>query len=412
MSLKKFITNKTTAALAVLLIVFANTSAFAQSAAAAAMPAGPKPVDMGEVYKSVIFYGLIFLAVCLFISIIGRALKVYELSQEAQGKTLGINWDKINAMLFAFALIIGLYALYWEYTVHGAMILPAASSEHGKRIDTMFNITLILTTIVMVITHILLFGFAYIYKYSPKRKAYYYPHNNTIEKIWTIVPALVLTILVLMGFLTWRSIFYKTVDPNNKPIQIEVTSEQFKWSIRYPGADGIVGKKNYKLTTTSNLLGIDFTDINSRDDQMADEMVIPVGKPIKLILNSKDVIHSFYMPQFRVQLNTVPGMQTIFEFTPTETTKQMQEKLNDPTFKFLFYCAKICGGGHYNMQKDVRVVSESEYKDWLAKQKPYLNDDLRKEFNMPVLAPAPSVKGDSTKADSAAVKNKTLALNK
>ena len=407
MSLKKFITNKTTAALAVLLTVFANTSAFAQDAAAGA----PKAVDMGEVYKSVIFYTLIFLAVCLFISIIGRALKVYELSQQAQGKSVGINWNSVNATLFAFALIIGLYAMYWEYTVHGAMILPDAASEHGKRIDTMFNLTLILTTIVMVITHILLFGFSYLYKYSPKRKAYYYPHNNTIEKIWTIVPALVLTILVLMGFLTWRSIFYKVVDPNNKPIQIEITSEQFKWSIRYPGADGIVGKKNYKLTTTANLLGIDFKDVNSRDDQMADEMVIPIGRPVKLILTSKDVIHSFYMPQFRVQLNTVPGMQTIFEFTPTSTTKEMQEKTNDPNFKFLFYCSKICGGGHYNMQKDVRVVSESEYKDWLAKQKPYLNDDLRKEFSMPVLSPAATQTADSAKTDSAAVKNKTLALN-
>jgi len=304
--------------------------------------------------------------------------------------------------------------VYWEYTVHGSMLLPDAASEHGKKIDEMFNLTLIITTIVFIVTHILLFGFAYIYKYSAKRKAYYYPHNNTIEKIWTIVPALVLTVLVLMGFLTWRSIFFKVEDPNNKPLQIEVTSEQFKWSIRYPGADGIVGKKNYKLTTSSNTLGIDFKDLNSRDDEMADEMVIPVGKPVKLILNSKDVIHSFYMPHFRVQLNTVPGMQTIFEFTPTKTTRQMQEETNDPNFKFLFFCAKICGSGHWNMQKDVRVVSEAEYKTWIAEQKTYLNDDLRKQFNLPVApAPAkPAAEGDSSATDSAAVKSNQMALNK
>jgi len=408
MSLRKFITNKTTAALAVLLTVFANTSAFAQDAAAAA----PKAVDMSEVYRSVIFYTLVFLAVCLFITIVGKALKVYELSQQAQGKAEGINWHKVNATLFAVSLIVGLYGLYWEYTVHGGMLLPDAASEHGVKIDSMLNLTLILTTIVLVVTHILLFGFSYIYKFSPKRKAYYYPHNNTIEKIWTIIPALVLTVLVLMGFLTWRSIFFKTEDPNNKPIQIEVTSEQFKWSIRYPGADGIVGKRNYKLTTSSNTLGIDFSDLKSRDDLMADEMVIPVGRPVKLLLNSKDVIHSFYMPHFRVQLNTVPGMQTIFEFTPTVTTRDMQEKTNDPNFKYLFYCAKICGGGHYNMQKDVRVVSEKEYEEWLAKQKTFLNDDLRKQFNLPV-APAPvKAVSDSSAKDSVVVKNKTLALNK
>ena len=410
MSLRKFITNKTTAALAVLITAFANTSVFAQDAAAGAA-AAPK-VDMGEVYKSVIFYILVFLAVCLFIAIIGKAIKVYELSREAQGKPVGINWNRVHASLFALFLVIGLYGVYWEYTVHGAMLLPDAASEHGKKIDEMFNLTLIITTIVFVVTHILLFGFSYIYKYSAKRKAYYYPHNNTIEKIWTIVPALVLTVLVLMGFLTWRSIFFKVEDPNNKPLQIEVTSEQFKWSIRYPGADGIVGNKNYKLTTASNTLGIDFKDINSRDDEMADEMVLPVGKPVKLILTSKDVIHSFYMPHFRVQLNTVPGMRTIFEFTPTKTTAEMQQETNDPNFKYLFLCAKICGAGHYNMQKVVRVVSEAEYKTWIAEQKTYLNDDLRKQFNLPV-APAPAQSGtDSAATDSAAVKTNQMALNK
>ncbi|QPH38498.1 cytochrome c oxidase subunit II [Pedobacter endophyticus] len=409
MSLRKFITNKTTAALAVLLTVFANTSAFAQEAAGAA---AVSKVDMGEVYKSVIFYVLVFLAVCLFIAVIGKAIKVYELSREAQGKPVGINWNGIHASLFALFLIVGLYGVYWEYTVHGAMLLPDAASIHGEKIDQMFNLTLIITTIVFVVTHILLFGFSYIYKYSAKRKAYYYPHNNTIEKIWTIIPALVLTVLVLMGFLTWRSIFFKVEDPNHKPLQIEVTSEQFKWSIRYPGADGIVGNKNYKLTTASNPLGIDFKDINSRDDEMADEMVIPVNKPVKLILTSKDVIHSFYMPHFRVQLNTVPGMRTIFEFTPTKTTAEMQQETNDPNFKYLFFCAKICGSGHYNMQKVVRVVSEADYKTWIAEQKTYLNDDLRKAFNLPV-APAPAkVEADSTATDSAAVSTNQMALNK
>ncbi|RBQ10382.1 cytochrome c oxidase subunit II [Pedobacter miscanthi] len=410
MSLRKFITNKTTAALAVLITAFANTSVFAQDAAAGAA-AAPK-VDMGEVYKSVIFYILVFLAACLFIAIIGKAIRVYELSREAQGKAVGINWNRIHASLFALFLVVGLYGVYWEYTVHGAMLLPDAASEHGKKIDEMFNLTLIITTIVFVVTHILLFGFSYIYKYSAKRKAYYYPHNNTIEKIWTIVPALVLTVLVLMGFLTWRSIFFKVEDPKNKPLQIEVTSEQFKWSIRYPGADGVVGNKNYKLTTATNPLGIDFKDLNSRDDEMADEMVIPVGKPVKLILTSKDVIHSFYMPHFRVQLNTVPGMRVYFEFTPTKTTAEMQQETNDPNFKYLFYCAKICGSGHYNMQKVVRVVSEAEYKTWIAEQKTYLNDDLRKQFNLPV-APAPAkAAADSTATDTAAVKTNQMALNK
>lgn len=402
MSLKRLISNKTMAALAVLFTAFTSTSAFAQEAAAAAT-ATAKPVDMTPIYKTTVFYVLLFLLLCLFIAIIGKALKVYELSRETEGRASGINWDKINAVLFALFLVVGLYGVYWEYTVHGNMILPEAASEHGVKIDQMLNVTLIITTIVFVVTHIVLFTFAYIYRHNKDRKAYYYPHNNTLERIWTFIPALVLTGLVLMGFLTWRSIFYKIEDPNNKPISIEVTSSQFQWDVRYPGADGIVGRKNYKLITGINGLGIDFNDKNSLDDQVADEIVLPVNKPVRFSLVSKDVIHSFYMPHFRVQLNTVPGMTSYFEFTPTITTAEMKAKTNDPSFKYLLLCAKICGTNHYNMQKTVRVVSEQEYKEWVAKQATYLTNDLRKTFKLPLLpepTAAPAV-ADTTAKDTA-----------
>jgi cytochrome c oxidase subunit 2 len=413
MSLKKYISNKTLAALAVLFTAFGNVSAFAQEAAATgAAAAAPKPVDMEPIYKSAIFYILLFLTLCLFIAIVGKALRVYELTREAQEKKGGINWDAVNGTLFLIFLIVGLYGVYWEYTVHGNMILPEAASEHGKKIDQMFNITLIITTIVFIATHIVLFAFAFFYKRTEVRKAYYYPHNNSLERIWTIVPALVLTVLVLMGFLTWRSIFYKIEDPNNKPLSIEITSYQFAWAIRYPGSDGVVGKKNYKLITSLNSLGIDFKDKNNLDDQNADEMVIPVNKPVRLILTSKDVLHSFYMPHFRVQLNTVPGMTSYFEFTPTITTSDMQVKTNDPSFKYLILCAKICGLGHYNMQKTVRVVSQEEYNEWILKQPTYVNNDLRKHFNLPVVAEPVKAATDTAVGDTTAVKKNQLALKK
>jgi cytochrome c oxidase subunit 2 len=408
MSLRKLIGNKTMAALAVLTTVFASTTAFAQEAAAAATA---KPVDMEPIYKSTLFYVLLFLLLCLFVAIVGKALRVYELTQETQGKS-SINWDKVNGVLFAVFLIVGLYGVYWEYTVHGEMILPEAASEHGKKIDQMFNLTLIITTIVFILTHIVLFAFAYMYKSNAKRKAYYYPHNNSLERIWTIVPALVLTVLVLMGFLTWRSIFYKIEDPKNKPLSIEVTSSQFQWDIRYPGADGAVGLKYYKKITALNALGIDFTDKNSLDDQVADEIVLPVNKPVRFILTSKDVLHSFYMPHFRVQLNTVPGMTSYFEFTPTITTEEMKVKTNDPNFKYLLLCAKICGANHFNMQKPVRIVSQAEYDAWVVKQQPYLTNDLRKAFNLPVIAEpaAAPAKADTTAKDT--VKTNQIALKK
>ncbi|SEA20715.1 cytochrome c oxidase subunit 2 [Pedobacter hartonius] len=404
------------AALAVLVTVFANTSAFAQEAAAGAATAAPKPIDMFPIYKSVAFYAMLFLLLCLFIAIVGKAIRVYELTREAQDKPDSINWNTVNGIIFVLFLIAGLAGVYFEYTVHGNMILPDAASEHGKKIDSMFNITLILTTIVFIGTHITLFLFSFYYRNSGKRKAYYYPHNNALERIWTIVPALVLTVLVLMGFLTWRSIFYKVDDPNNKPLSIEITSQQFLWTIRYPGADGVVGLKNYKLITGTNGLGMDFKDKNNLDDQNADEMVIPVNKPVRLILTSKDVVHSFYMPHFRVQLNTVPGMTSYFEFTPTITTADMQTKVNDPAFKFLFYCSKICGSGHYNMQKVVRVVSQAEYDAWIVKQPKFINNDLRKQFNLPIVPePAAGAAPASAPADSTATPAKdssAVAMNK
>lgn len=406
MSLRKIIVNKTMTALALLFTVCSSASVFAQEAAASATE---KPVDMGQVHKNALFYVLLFLLICLFIAIIGKALKVYELTRETQGEPEGINWNKVNAVLFALFLLVGLYGVYWEYSVHGKMILPEAASEHGKKIDEMFNITLILTTIVFVLTHIALFVFTYVYKYNKNRRAYYYPHNNTLERIWTIVPALVLTVLVLMGFLTWRSIFYKAEDPNNRPISIEVTSSQFVWDIRYPGPDAIVGTKNYKLITAINGLGIDFNDKNSLDDLMADEIVLPVNKPVRFTLTSKDVIHSFYMPHFRVQLNTVPGMTSYFEFTPTITTEEMRTKTNDPKFNYILLCSKICGTNHFNMQKNVRVVSEAEYKEWLTKQTPYLTNDLRKAFNLPVPAEVPA--GTAAPAADSTAKAATVNLD-
>ncbi len=410
MSLKSLISNKTISVSAAIITLFGSTAALGQQTAVSAT----KSADMNQVHKTVWFYALLFLLFCLFIAIVGKVIRIYELTKESQGKPNPINWNKINGILFVIFLVAGLYGVYWEYTVHGNMLLPEAASEHGKTIDHMFNITLTITTIVFIVTQIALFTFIYIYKSNGKRKAYYYPHNNLIEKVWTIAPALVLTVLVLYGFLTWRSIFYKAEDPKNKPMLIEVTSSQFQWDIRYPGTDGVIGKKNYKFITAINALGIDFNDKNSLDDQTANEIVMPVNKPVKFVLTSKDVIHSFYLPHFRVQMNTVPGMTSYFEFTPTITTEQMKAKTNNPNFYYLLLCAKICGSNHYNMQKKIRVVSQEEYDTWVKQQALYLTDDLRKTFNLPVAASAfkPLAPAIGKKAKDSVVNNQVAFIKK
>lgn len=335
-----------------------------------------------QVYMN-FFYGvlLVFL-ICVLVGVIGKIVKIYELTRRMSGKDTIYYLRNFNARLFVIALVLGLYGVYWSYVHHGGQSFRAAATEHGARIDTMFIITTIICTIVLVVMHIGLFSFAYIYRARPKRKAYFYPHNNTLEKIWTIIPAVTLSILVLFGFFTWRSITNVSEEAKNEAILIEVVGEQFAWTVRYPGRDGKIGERNYKLTTPLNGLGIDFNDKSSWDDQLGSEIVIPVNKPVRFQIGSKDILHSFYIPDFRVQMNAVPGMKTYFQFTATMTTEEMRDKMGDYNYDFVMLCNKICGGGHYNMQKKVRVVTEEEYQAWLNEQPYFFTEDLRKEFQL------------------------------
>lgn len=333
-----------------------------------------------QVYKNFFYYVLLFLVVCTIIAIIGKIHSIYVLTRKMNGKHNEYANNNLQAGLFIAFLVVFLGGVYYSYDVWGSWAWRDAVTEHGKDIDRMFIITLAITTAVLVLTHIVLLSFTYIYRARAKRKAYYYPHNDAIERLWTIVPAIVLTVLVLFGFFTWRSITNIPEELQKEAIQIEVLAEQFKWSIRYPGVDGQIGKRNYKLTTPSNPYGIDFNDKAAWDDLQTDDIVIPVNKSVRFHVLSKDIIHSFYIPDFRVQINAVPGMTNYFQFTPTVTTEEMRDKLNDPNYDFIMLCNKICGSGHYNMGKKVIVVTEAEYKEWLAKQGKYFTEDLQKEF--------------------------------
>ena len=330
-------------------------------------------------WASVFYYILIFLVVCFAIAIVGKVLKAYDVTKQMQGKK-PMNWNNIMGICCVVFLALGLYGAIWSLTEQGSMSLPEAASEHGATIDTMFNVTSVITLIVFFATQIMLFGFLFYYRSSSKRKAFYLPHNNTIEKIWTIAPAIVLTMLVVFGFFTWQKIQNSTEQKND--VNIDVTGHQFAWELRYPGSDGKLGDLDYKLTTPENILGIDFKDRRSLDDVRADTLVLPVNTYVRLNIHAQDVIHSVYMPHFRLQQNAVPGLPTYFRFKPTITTAEMRLKTDNPKFDYLLYCNKICGSAHYNMQKVVRVVSQAEYQEWVARQKPYLTDKLRQEFKL------------------------------
>lgn len=388
MKLKKY-GIKTASAFISMLLLFITKLTFAQASAPAASVNSPTIDEAGTLntmWMGISYNVLLFLLICIVVAVVGRILKIYDLTLQIQSKK-GLDWNRLMAVGFGLFLVVGMYGAYWEYTVQGSMILPDAASAHGQKIDEMFNITLIITTIVFVGTQIMLFTFAYIYRGSQLRKAYFLPHNNTIEKLWTIVPAVVLTILVVFGSITWKNIQDVPVKDQRSALNVDVTAHQFAWEVRYPGNDNRLGLKNSKLVSASNKVGVDFKDKNSYDDLTADEIVVPVNKPVRINLIAQDVIHSFYLPWFRVQINAVPGLPTFFQFTPTITTDDMRTKMDNQNFEYKLYCNKVCGGNHFNMQKVFRVVKEAEYQDWISKQKPYLNDQLKKDLKMAIAQP-------------------------
>lgn len=366
------------ACLPVFLLLSSGSSLFAQVAADV-----PPAADHTVMWLGVIAFIAMIVLGGQFMALVGKTFKIFSLSNEVNGRTKKINWNYVNGVLFIVMLVAAFSGVAWEISVHGSQLLPPAASIHGAITDNLFTITLYIIGFVFVITHILLFGWSYFYSSNPTRKAYFYPENNKLEQAWTIAPAIVLTVLVIFGFFTWRHIFNGDELKGHKDvITVELTGEQWKWWARYPGADGVLGRKDYKLIQGGNVLGVDFKDKNSYDDvidKQGDTITLPVNRPVKLILGAKDVIHSAYMPYFRVQMNCVPGVPTYFYFTPTITTDEMRAKLGVDTFNYIMLCAKICGAGHYNMGRVIRVVTDKEYKKWLKHLKPWYSVPANRE---------------------------------
>jgi cytochrome c oxidase subunit 2 len=278
--------------------------------------------------------------------------------------------NKINAFMLISFLIVGLIGVWWcNDLFFGKTLFPqGAASEMGQKIDLMLYITIGVTGVVFVITQILLFWFAFKYQENDDRKAYYFPHNTKLELLWTTVPAIFLTVLVVFGLKYWFKI---TSDAPKDAVVVEVTGHQFGWEFRYPGPDGILGKKDYKLTKGANGLGVNFDDEASHDDiHVSTTMHIPVNKPVKFVINAQDVIHDVGLSHFRMKMDAVPGIPTTLWFTPIYTTEEMKVRSGNPNFVYELSCDQMCGKGHFSMRGVIIVESEADYKKWLATQEP------------------------------------------
>ena len=192
------------------------------------------------------------------------------------------------------------------------------------------------------------------YRYRPDRKAEYKPEDKKLEFRLTWLTALGVAALLAPGLVVWNK--FITVPEN--AMKIEVVAYQWGWNYRLPGEDGILGKTSVGLISDDNPYGLDINDPNSKDDiiVMDADLHLEINQPVKVELRSLDVLHNFYVPQFRAKMDMLPGIITYYWFTP--------EKKGD----YEVLCAEYCGTGHYAMRGRVLVDDEKDYSNWLAKQ--------------------------------------------
>ncbi len=343
---------------------------------------------------------LILICLVLITIVVIQIGKVTELASSIRGEEdtqVETNrWSGIMSLIFVAVFLIGCVysAAYYKNYMLGYGPHESASA-HGSSIDFLFDVTLFFTGIVFVITHIALFWFAYKYQGKKDRKAEFISHNNKLEVIWTLVPAIVMTLLVISGLDAWNEIM-PDVGEDEDYIEIEATGVQFNWLLRYPGPDNLLGTRDFKKITGVNPLGQDWLDPKNHDDLQPNEIVLPVGKKVRVRIMARDVLHNFYLPHFRVKMDAVPGIPTYFIFTPTKTTAEYRQELSnyaeyqvpaDPeepdgpqrweAFEYELACAELCGKGHFSMRRVVRIVSEAEYEAWLSQQGSYYLGNIR-----------------------------------
>ena len=311
---------------------------------------------------------LTLIVVFLLIVTLVQLLRVSELLSQIKNKDVNEITDNDNNTQGWLFLVVGfgfIAFVIWQMVSWNHLLLPPAATEHGIQIDSLMDVSMGLILIVFFILTPMLFIFAYKYRGSKSRKAFFFSHNNKLEVIWTVVPTIVLTALIIYGLKTWDRAMNVEVTKETKII--EVYAKQFGWTARYSGEDNVLGSANFRLVKGPNVLGVDMLDPNAADDKITREVHLVVNKPVMLKFRSQDVIHSAYLPHFRVQMNCVPGIITQFGFTPNKTTKEMKEQEGND-FDYILLCNKICGGGHWNMGIKFVVETQEEFDEWYAKQ--------------------------------------------
>lgn len=281
--------------------------------------------------------------------------------------------NSFNAGMFLVLTIVAVVGFFWYSIAYFDTYNLPVASVHGEVTDTLFWVTMAITVTAFIIISIVMGVFVFSYQHREGRKAKFYPDNHYLELAWTIIPAVVLAILIFTGLRAWNDI----TGPASADAEIiEVIGQQFAWTARYPGnKDNTLGSYNYKLIDAVNEFGLDLTDKNSFDDFKSLELHVPKGKEVLLKIRAKDVLHSVYIPHFRVKMDAVPGMPTQFKFTATKTTEEMRSELKNPDFNYEIACAEVCGQAHFSMKMILVVDLPEDYEKWKQDQEAWLKQN-------------------------------------
>lgn len=229
---------------------------------------------------------------------------------------------------------------------------PELASQQGAMVDRLFTVVFSIISVVFVVVQATLGLAALRFRSRGEgHRAAHWHENRPLEIAWTVIPTVILVSLTVLGGTYWLRV-RGSAPP--EAMVVEVVAEQFGWRFHYPGPDGVLASVDLPSDSRAFPLGTRRDAPGAADDVVTRELVLVVNRPVRLQIRSKDVIHSFYVPNLRFKQDAVPGRVTQIHFTPTRTGT------------FPIACAELCGIGHYVMASTVRVVTPEEYQAWLA----------------------------------------------
>jgi len=258
-------------------------------------------------------------------------------------------------MAIAIALVLIAVGSVAFHLMNPWWLTPIASNWHY--IDGTIAITFWITGIVFTAVVLFMAYCLFRFRHREGRRAAYEPENRRLETWLAGLTAIGVAALLMPGLFVWSQF----VSPPHDAVAFEAVGQQWMWSFRLPGKSGELGATDTKYVSPDNPLGLNPNDPNGRDNIIivGDDLHLPVNKPVRALLRSVDVVHDFYVPEFRAKMDLMPGIVTGFWFTPTKTG----------TYEIL--CAGFCGVGHPQMRGRVVVDTEGDYQAWLQKQQTF-----------------------------------------